>query len=79
MGFGLWAEKIVEKGFEVDIALTDFKQLKIVVKVKWGDISGVELSRIEDKLSRFNCKRILPLPNADMLPRTPEKLEVLGC
>ncbi|MCR6624414.1 MAG: ATP-binding protein [archaeon YNP-LCB-024-027] len=74
--FGLWAEKIVERDFEVDIALTDFRQLKIVVEVKWGDISGIELSKIEDKLSRFNCRRILFLPNADMLPRTPEKLEV---
>ena len=74
--FGLWAEKIVERDFEVDIALTDFRQLKVVVEVKWGDISGIELSKIEDKLSRFNCRRILFLPNADMLPRTPEKLEV---
>jgi hypothetical protein len=74
--FGLWAEKIVERDFEVDIALTDFRQLKVVVEVKWGDINGVELSRIEDKLSRFNCRRILFLPNADMPPRTSEKLEV---
>jgi len=57
---GLWPEKIVEKNYEVDIALTDFQKLVAVVEVKWKEnIPRSELRNIEEKLSRFPCKSIL--------------------
>lgn len=35
---GLWPEKIIEKDYEIDIALVDFQKLKAVIEVKWGKI-----------------------------------------
>jgi predicted AAA+ superfamily ATPase len=74
---GLWFEKIVEKDYEIDIALTDFKRLVAVVEVKWREnITGSELRAVEEKLSRFPCRRILFVPRREDLPREPEKVEV---
>ena len=74
---GLWPEKIVEKDYEVDIALTDFQKLVAVVEVKWKEnISRSELRNIEEKLSRFPCKRILFVPKREDLPWEPEGVEV---
>ncbi|MCI4408328.1 MAG: hypothetical protein JHC26_04500 [Thermofilum sp.] len=73
---GLWPEKIVEKDYEVDIALTDFQKLVAVVEVKWKEnIPRSELRNIEEKLSRFPCKRILFVPNREDLPWEPERVE----
>jgi len=74
---GLWHEKIVEKGYEVDIALTDFRRLVAVVEVKWKEsITGSELRSVEEKLSKFPCRRILFVPRREDLRSEPEKVEV---
>jgi predicted AAA+ superfamily ATPase len=74
---GLWCEKIVERDYEVDAALTDFKRLVAVVEVKWKEsFSGGEIRSLEEKLSRFPCRRILFVPRREDLPKEPEKVEV---
>jgi len=68
--FGLYREKIIEKDYEVDIALTDFQRLKIVAEVKWRrSLDEDELRRIEDILNRFKCRRILIVPDKGVLKR----------
>jgi hypothetical protein len=48
--FGLWPEKIIEKEYEVDIALVDLKKLKAVVEVKWRkNITSEVLKEVERK------------------------------
>jgi len=75
--FGLWREILVTREFEVDIALTDFKRLKVVGEVKWKNyIDRREINDIEDVLSKFNCKRMLIVPEEDVIEKFPEKVEV---
>ncbi len=75
--FGLWKEIIVGRDYEIDIALTDFHKLKVVAEVKWKNrVSREEIRKIEDVLNKFNCKRILIVPNRDVLEREPEGIEV---
>ncbi len=74
---GLWDEKIAHRDYEIDIALTDFRRLSVVVEVKWKNrIKGSELKRAEEVLGKFDCRRILFVPEADALPREPRSLEV---
>jgi Holliday junction resolvase-like predicted endonuclease len=74
---GLWQEKIVEKDFEIDIALTDFRKLVAVVEVKWKEsMEKGELKAVEEKLSKIPCRRILFVPRKEDLPSEPEKVEV---
>jgi hypothetical protein len=75
--FGLWPEKIIEKDHEVDIALVDFKKLKAVVEVKWmKSITNEVLKEVERKLEKYNCRKILIVPNKEELPSISEKLEI---
>lgn len=75
--FGLWPEKIIEKEYEVDIALVDFKKLKAVVEVKWRkNITNEVLKEVERKLEKYNCRKILIVPNKEELPSSSEKLEI---
>jgi hypothetical protein len=75
--FGLWPEKIIEKEYEVDIALVDFKKLKAVVEVKWRkNITNEVLKEVERKLEKYNCRKILIVPNKVELPASSEKLEI---
>lgn len=75
--FGLGKEKISERDYEVDIALTDFKKLKVVGEVKWKNrINKTEINRIEEVLNRFNCRRILLVPDKKLLGKKPEGIEV---
>ena len=74
---GLWYEKIVEKDYEIDIALTDFRKLIAVVEVKWREnVTGKEIRLIEEKLMKFPCRKILFVPNKEELPREPKNIEV---
>jgi hypothetical protein len=74
---GLWPEKIIEKNYEVDIALVDFKKLKAVIEVKWRkNITNEILKKTEQKLEKYNCRKILIIPNEEELPTRPEKLEI---
>jgi hypothetical protein len=75
--FGLWPEKIIEKNHEIDIALVDFKKLKAVVEVKWRkNITNEVLKEVERKLEKYNCRKILIVPNKEELPSSSEKLEI---
>jgi len=74
---GLWSEKIVEKAYEVDVALTDFRRLVAVVEVKWKeDLNSGELRSVEEKLTRFPCRRILFVPKKEKLPKELNGIEV---
>ncbi|WP_258393388.1 ATPase [Nanobdella aerobiophila] len=76
--YGLNYYKIVEKNYEIDISLFKFKELKIVGEVKWKDyIDKNEIKEIENKLNKFNCRKILILPNKNNLEYYPENIEVL--
>ncbi len=75
--FGFGAEMISEKDYEIDIALTRFKKLKVVSEVKWKDtIKESELRKVENTLNKFNCKKILIVPDKKSLAREPDKIEV---
>ncbi len=75
--FGLGKSIISEKDYEIDIALTDFKKLKIVGEVKWKDaITKAEIRRAEDVLGKFDCRKILLVPDKKLLEREPEGIEV---
>jgi len=75
--FGLQPVKIAKPELEVDIALREHKRIGVVAEVKWKkSIDGKELRSIEEKLSRFDAKRILIVPNEDVLKRYPEDIEV---
>ena len=75
--FGLQKGVIITKEFDVDIALTDFKQIKVVAEVKWKNtVKRNEISKIEDNLSKFDARRILIVPREDVLERMPENTEV---
>ncbi len=65
---GLYREKTVEKGWEVDIALTDYQRLRVIAEVKWK-ISPIarEIQRIEEELSKYRCQKILIVPNKEII------------
>ena len=71
---GLQHNIIEEKGLEVDIALLRFKRLEVVAEVKWRRfIPKSEIRKVEEKLNRFKCKKILLVPNGSALEREPEE------
>ena len=75
--FGLGKEMISEKDYEVDIALTDFKKLKIVGEVKWKRrITKNEIKRIEHVLKRFDCRKILIVPDKENIEGKISGIEV---
>jgi len=75
--FGLQPVKIVKPELEVDIALREYKRIKIVAEVKWGsDIGEKEIRNIEEKLLKFDAKRLLIVPDKENLKRFPENIEV---
>jgi len=76
--YSLRPVKIEMPDFEIDIALADFKKVTVVGEVKWKEhISGNELRRIEDRLSKFKCMKIIVVPSEDSMGRLPEFAEVL--
>ena len=75
--FGLQPVKIAKPELEVDIALREYKRIKIVAEVKWKkNINEKELKSIEEKLLKFDARRILIVPYKDSLKRFPEGIEV---
>ncbi len=73
--FGL--KKVIVEEPEIDIALVDFKKIKVVAEVKWKNkISRAEIKRVEENLNKFNCRKILIVPKKDALEREPEGIEV---
>jgi len=74
---GLYREKIVEKETEIDIALTDFQKLRVVAEVKWKrDITTQEIEKTERKLGRYNCQKILIIPNKEKVHYKPKNIEI---
>jgi len=46
----------------LDIALFEFKRLKVVGEVKWGKVEKEELQRIGERLRKFDAERYLIVP-----------------
>jgi len=64
--FGLKPVKILKP--EIDIALLRGRRLEIVGEVKWKDrVSKKELLEVEERLSKFDCKKILVVPEKGVL------------
>ncbi len=68
--YGLKPVKILEP--EIDIALVEYKQLRIVAEVKWvNKLSKREVLKIEEKLNRFpETRKILIVPDQSIVPET---------
>ncbi|WP_231963862.1 hypothetical protein [Thermococcus chitonophagus] len=76
--YGLRKTKIEEPKLEVDIALLRFNRLEIVGEVKWESrVRGEEIRKIEEKLQKFKCRKILFVPSLDVLEREPKNVDVL--
>ena len=75
--FGLTYQKIEERDFDVDIALFEFKKIKLVGEVKWKNfVSRNEVKKIENNLHKFKCKRVLIVPDKAIVEREPEEIEI---
>lgn len=75
--FGLQKGVVITNDLEVDIALTDFKKIKVVAEVKWKkSVSRTEISRVEENLNKFEVKKILIVPKKQVLEREPKDVEV---
>ena len=76
--FGMRAFIINKPDMEIDIALAEFKKLKIVAEVKWkNNVSRGEMKRVEEKLKKFrNCRKILIVPEKNAVEKEPEEVEV---
>jgi len=73
--FGM--KKVIIEDPEIDIALTDFKKLKVIAEVKWKKkVSKREIEKIEKVFSNFDCRKILIVPDKKALERKPEGIEV---
>jgi hypothetical protein len=74
--FGM--KKIMIEEPQIDIALCEFKKLRVVAEVKWKEkVSKTEIKSIEEKLNKFkNCRKILIVPENKVLEREPEGIEV---
>jgi hypothetical protein len=76
--FGLIPKIIEEKDLEIDIALFEFKKLKLVAEVKWKEIiDKTEIKSVEKKFSKFGkVKKIMIVPDKKVLEKEPEDIEV---
>ncbi|ASJ14096.1 AAA family ATPase [Thermococcus radiotolerans] len=76
--YGLRRVSVELPELELDVALQGFNRLELVGEVKWKErVKREELRKIEEKLSRFDCRRVLVVPSEDVLEREPEGIEVL--
>ncbi len=75
---GLVSKIIEEKDFEIDIALFEFKKLKVVGEVKWKEfVNRSEIKSVEEKLSKFsNARKMIIVPDEKVLEKEPENLEL---
>ncbi len=57
---GLKPGKIVEKDYEIDIALYTHKKLKLVAEVKWKkEVNRREVAKINNTLTQYDCEKLL--------------------
>ena len=76
--YGLRPVRIEKPQLELDVALEGFKKLELVGEVKWKNrVKGEEVKRIEDKLGKFSCRKVLIVPSAEVLEKKPEGIEIL--
>lgn len=74
--FGMQHQIIESKDFEIDIALFEFKNLKLVAEVKWKTrISSKEIKEIEKSLKDLSAKNFLSFQKRKSLKK-PENIEV---
>ncbi len=73
--WGLKPVKIIEP-YEIDIALVEYKKLKIVGEVKWKNkLTRDEIKRIESKLHYYpEAEKILIVPDESIVPETSLKV-----
>ncbi len=76
--FKLQPIKIAKPELEIDIALREYKKIKVVVEVKWKEsVESRDIRKTEEKLHKFKeAKKILIVPSEDILKREPEEIEV---
>lgn len=76
--WGLSRDKIISPNLEIDLVLRKFKKLHTVGEVKWKkSISKADIRKIEEKLSRFDCKKVLVIPEKEILKRKPSGIDVI--
>ncbi len=74
---GLTHQRIEERDFDIDVALFEFKKIKLVGEVKWKNfVSRSEIRKIEDSLGKFKCRRVLIVPDKNCVERKPEGIDV---
>ena len=57
-------KKVIVEEPQIDIALMNFKKLSLVAEVKWRDkITKRDIHTIEEKLNKFDCERLLIVPD----------------
>ncbi|MEM2637059.1 MAG: ATPase [Candidatus Korarchaeota archaeon] len=63
---------------EIDIALTDFNEIRVVAEVKWRKHVGTEeVKKVEEKLQQFTgAMKIMIVPEKNVLERAPVGIEV---
>ncbi len=73
--YGLQPVKIAKPQHEIDIALRDHKQIRLVAEVKWKrKIDRKEVWKIEEKLLRYEkAKKLLIIPSKEILEEEPSK------
>lgn len=71
---------INKPNLEVDIALADFKKLRVVAEVKWKNkISKEEIRQIEEKLNNFNnfdCEKVLIVPDKKIIKQSLKDIKI---
>jgi hypothetical protein len=76
--WGLRRNKILSPNLEIDLVLCKFKKLEIVGEIKWRKkLFNKDIRKIEEKLERFDCRKILVVPEKNVLERKPEGIEVI--
>jgi len=76
--FGLKFGKIMEKDYDIDVALFSHKKLKMIFEIKWKNfVNKEEIGKIENVFSSMEAEKFLVVPEASSLERTPKGIEVV--
>lgn len=75
---GLRESVIEAKDFEVDGCLLRFNKPEIALEVKWGRVSGRDIKRVEEKLSKVpSARRVLFVQDKNDVEVKPSAIEVV--
>ncbi|MBI5065708.1 ATP-binding protein [Candidatus Woesearchaeota archaeon] len=76
-----WAfsrNKIISGQLEIDFALTKFQKLMVVGEIKWKNkITNSEIYEIQEKLKKYDCRKVLVVRSRKSLGTIPESIEIL--